>query len=140
MLFESRELILCTVDAKSDPGSWAERHALNLLKRRGWRCLAERWSCRYGELDLMMIKSDRSGLRLLLVEVKARRRCGLDGWGLRAFDKAKRRRLARTLACWQALHPWFEQGHLEVVLALVPLPPSSATVRWIRVSELNNEN
>ena len=60
--------VLCAIDAKSDPGRWAERRALNLLKRRGWRCLAERWSCRYGELDLMMIKSGRSGLRLLIVE------------------------------------------------------------------------
>ena len=84
----------------------------------------------------MMVKSGRSGLRLLLVEVKARRRCGLDGWGLRAFATAKRRRLARTLACWQSCHPWCDQGHLEVVLALVPLPPSCRPVRWIRVPEI----
>ena len=128
--------VLCAIDAKSDPGRWAERRALNLLKGRGWRCLAERWSCRYGELDLMMIKSGRSGLRLLIVEVKARRRCGLDGWGVNAFAAAKRKRLARTVACWQSCHPWSGQGQLEVVLALVPLPPSSRPVRWIRVPEL----
>ena len=128
--------VLWAIDAKSDPGRWAERRALNLLKGRGWRCLAERWSCRYGELDLMMIKSGRSGLRLLIVEVKARRRCGLDGWGVKAFAAAKRKRLARTVACWQSCHPWSGQGQLEVVLALVPLPPSSRPVRWIRVPEL----
>ena len=136
MLCELREQTLCAVDAKSDPGRWAERHALRLLKKRGWQCLSERWSCRYGELDLMMIKSVRSGPRLLMVEVKARRRCGLDGWGVKAFATAKRKRLARTLACWQSCHPWCDQGHLEVVLALVPLPPSSRPVRWIRVPEL----
>ena len=128
--------VLWAIDAKSDPGRWAERRALNLLKGRGWRCLAERWSCRYGELDLMMIKSGRSGLRLLIVEVKARRRCGPDGWGVKAFAAAKRKRLARTVACWQSCHPWSGQGQLEVVLALVPLPPSSRPVRWIRVPEL----
>ena len=136
MLSELCYQILRAVDAKNDPGRWAERHALNLLKRRGWRCLAERWSCRYGELDLMMIKSGRSGLRLLIVEVKARRRCGLDGWGVKAFAAAKRNRLARTVGGWQSCHPWSDQGQLEVVLALVPLPSSSRPVRWIRVPEL----
>ncbi|QNI54450.1 uncharacterized protein family UPF0102 [Synechococcus sp. BIOS-E4-1] len=136
MLSESRELILSAVDAKSDPGRWAEQRALNLLKNRGWSCLDQRWACRYGELDLMMIKPGRSGPRLLMVEVKARRRCGPDYWGLKAFAPMKRRRLARTVACWQSCNPWSDQGHLEVVLALVPLPPSSRPVRWIRVPEL----
>ena len=136
MLSGSRERIVCAVDAKSDPGHWAERRVLKLLKSRGWRCLDQRWTCRYGELDLMMIKSGRSGPRLLMVEVKARSRCGPDGWGLKAFASTKRQRLARTMACWQASNPWCEQGHLEVVLALVPLPPSFRPVRWIRVPEL----
>ena len=136
MLSELCYQILRAVDAKNDPGRWAERRALVLLNSRGWYCLDERWTCRYGEIDLMMMKPGRSGPRLLMVEVKARGRCGLDGWGVRAFAAAKRRRLARTLACWQAHHPWTERGHLEVMLALVPLPPSSRPVRWIRVPEL----
>ena len=135
MLCEFDAAMVCAGDPRSDQGRAAELHVLRLLKSRGWRCLAERWSCRYGELDLMMIKPGRSGPRLLLVEVKARRRCGPDGWGVRAFATAKRRRLARALACWQSLHPWSDTGHLEVVLALVPLPPGSRPVRWVRVPE-----
>ena len=119
-----------------DPGNWAERRALRLLRHRGWSCLAERWSCRYGELDLLMLKSDQNGLRLLVVEVKARRRCGLDRWGISAFDARKRQRMARTLSCWRAGHPWCADASVEVVLALVPLPPSSGHVRWIRVAQL----
>ncbi|WP_413325955.1 YraN family protein [Synechococcus sp. MIT S9503] len=88
------------VDAKSDPGLWAEQRALALLNSRGWHCLDARWTCRYGEIDLMMIKPDRPAPRLLMVEVKARAHCGFDGWGVRAFDAVKRRRLARALACW----------------------------------------
>ena len=135
MLCEFDAAMVCAGDPRSDQGRAAELHVLRLLKSRGWRCLAERWSCRYGELDLIMIKPGRSGPRLLLVEVKARRRCGPDGWGVRAFATAKRRRLARALACWQSLHPWSDTGHLEVVLALVPLPPGSRPVRWVRVPE-----
>ena len=67
----------------------------------------------------MMFKPGRSGPRLLMVEVKCRRRCGFDGWGVRALTAAKRQRLARTLACWQSCHPWSEQGQLEVVLELM---------------------
>ena len=135
MLCEFDAAMVCAGDPRSDQGRAAELHVLRLLKSRGWRCLAERWSCRYGELDLIMIKPGSSGPRLLLVEVKARRRCGPDGWGVRAFATPKRRRLARALACWQSLHPWSDTGHLEVVLALVPLPPGSRPVRWVRVPE-----
>ena len=135
-LSESCDEYVCAVDAKSDPGLWAEQRALALLNSRGWHCLDARWTCRYGEIDLMMIKPDRPAPRLLMVEVKARAHCGFDGWGVRAFDAVKRRRLARAIACWQAHHPWSQRGHLEVVLALVPLPPSGRPVRWIRVPEL----
>ena len=127
---------MCAVSAKRDPGLWAERRALALLNSRGWQCLDARWTCRYGEIDLMMIKTDRPAPRLLMVEVKARAHYGFDGWGVKAFAASKRRRLARTLACLQAQYPWTERGHLEVVLALVPLPPSDRPVRWIRVPEL----
>jgi hypothetical protein len=40
--------------------------------------------------------------RVLVVEVKARRYAGIDGWGAAAFHHTKRRCLARTVACWQA--------------------------------------
>ncbi len=119
-----------------DAGLWAERHVRRLLTNNGWLCRSERWKCRYGEIDLLMIKAHASGLRLLAVEVKARRCCGVDRWGLRAFNRKKRQRLARSLACWQKQHPWSCHGALEVVLALVPLPPTHKSVRWIHITEL----
>ena len=83
-----------------------------------------------------MVKTAPSGFRLLAVEVKARQQKGLDGWGLKAFSRTKRQRLKRALVCWQMQHPWSWQVGFEVVLALVPLPPASCAVRWIRVAEL----
>ena len=73
---------------------------------------------------------------MLVVEVKARRRSGLDGWGIAAFDQAKRRCLARSLQCWQAANPWSEGCCFEVVLALVALPVHRHWVRWIRIETL----
>ena len=124
------------MDGLKDPGQWAEQHARELLVRKGWHCCAQRWRCRYGEIDLLMIKTAPSGLRLLAVEVKARQKKGIDGWGLKAFNRTKRQRLKRALVCWQMQHPWSWQVGFEVVLALVPLPPASCAVRWIRVAEL----
>lgn len=124
------------MDGFKDPGQWAEQRARELLVRKGWHSCAQRWRCRYGEIDLLMIKTAPSGLRLLAVEVKARQKKGIDGWGLKAFNRTKRQRLKRALVCWQMQHPWSWQVGFEVVLALVPLPPASGPVRWIRVAEL----
>jgi putative endonuclease len=74
--------------------------------------------------------------RLLLVEVKGRRRCGPDGWGIGALGPRKRQRLARTWACWQAAHPRWSDWPLEVVCALVPLPPAREPVRWLRLDRM----
>ena len=109
-------------------GRWAEQRALRLLQGRGWRLLSRQWHCRWGELDLILLKPGR----LLLGEVKGRRRCGADGWGLAALDGRKRRRLDRAYRCWLAAHPTHAACTLELVCALVPLPPARGSVRWLR--------
>jgi putative endonuclease len=116
------------ISATQRSGNWAEQRALRLLQRSGWRLLARQWRCRWGELDLLLHKPQR----LLLVEVKSRRRCGPDGWGAASFDAAKRARLEAAYGCWLAAHPRYQRCSLELVLALVPQPPAMAPVRWIR--------
>jgi len=116
------------ISATQRSGNWAEQRALRLLQRSGWRLLARQWRCRWGELDLLLHKPQR----LLLVEVKSRRRCGPDGWGAASFDAAKRARLEAAYGCWLAAHPRYQRCSLELVLALVPQPPATAPVRWIR--------
>ena len=109
-------------------GNWAEQRALRLLQGAGWQVLARQWRCRWGELDLLLHKPQR----LLLVEVKSRGRCGVDGWGLASFTPRKRSRLSRAFDCWLAAHPNYQHCSLELVLALVPQPPAREPVRWIR--------
>ena len=65
-----------------DRGLWAERRSRDLLVANGWCCVDQRWRCRYGEIDLLMLKSSGLKHRLLVVEVKGRSRCGRDAWGL----------------------------------------------------------
>ena len=116
-----------------DQGKLAESMALERLQRRGWRVLNQNWSCKWGELDLVLQK-DR---RLLVVEVKGRRAGHHDRNGLDAFHRNKRRRLARAISCWRSVHPEAEELLLQVILALVPLNPSQAGFRWIDVDRLS---
>jgi len=111
-------------------GGWAEQRALRLLQSRGWSLVARNWSCRWGELDLLVAK----GNRLLLVEVKGRAQAGLDQAGVAGLDWRKRRRVTRAWTCWLADHPDWQHCSLELVCALVPLPPLRGPVRWLRWS------
>jgi len=110
-------------------GDWAEQRALRLLRQRGWRLLDRQWRCRWGELDLVM----RKGQRLLLVEVKARRAASGEAGAVASLRGDKRLRLARSWACWLAAHPHWQSSTVEMVAALVPLPPARLPVRWIRL-------
>ncbi|MFN6337717.1 MAG: YraN family protein [Cyanobacteriota bacterium] len=110
-------------------GRWAEQRALRLLQGRGWRLVSRNWRCRWGELDLVLRKPGR----LLLVEVKGRGPGHRDGDGASALRHHKRLRLERAWACWQAAHPHLADQPVELVAALVPLPPRREPVRWIRL-------
>ncbi|WP_225323078.1 YraN family protein [Synechococcus sp. RSCCF101] len=113
-------------------GRLAEGRALRLLLARGWTLQARNWRCRWGEMDLLMSKGDR----LLLVEVKGRRRQGPDQWGLARFRRGQRRPLERAYGCWLQDHPHWSGATVELVVALVPLPPSRLPVRWLRMQAL----
>ena len=119
-------------------GAQAERYVKQILLAHQWRLLEQNWSCRYGETDLLFTKQSFQTSRILVVEVKARRRSGLDGWGVAAFHQAKRRCLARTVDCWRAANSWSEASCFEVVLALVALPVHRHCVRWIRIDGLDH--
>jgi putative endonuclease len=110
-------------------GRWAEQRALRLLQEQGWSLVSRNWSCRWGELDLVLCKPDR----LLLVEVKGRGPLHRDGGGIGALHRGKRTCLERAWLCWQAEHPHLAHLPMEVVAALVPLPPRRSPVRWLHL-------
>ena len=122
----------CAMTHTDQRGRRAEQRAAALLHQRGWLLLDRNWRCRWGELDLVLLK----GSRLLVVEVKGRSARDRDRGALDAFDASKRRRLARAIRCWRADHPESEHQLLEVVLALVPLNRRMAPVRWLAVDHL----
>jgi len=117
-------------------GRWAEQRVLRLLLLSDWRLLARNWQCRWGELDLVLAKPQR----LLVVEVKGRSAIGPDGGGVAALRAGKRQRLARSCLCWLADHPHHQHDALELVAALVALPPARRPVRWIRLNDWASES
>ena len=114
-------------------GHRAEEIVFQLLQTKGWVLLDRNWSCRWGELDLVLQKDQR----LLVVEVKGRTARRHDRGGLDAFHSRKRRRLARAINCWRSDHPGADYLLLQVVLALVDLSCSMTRVRWFAIHQLS---
>jgi len=50
-------------------GRWGERRCVRFLKRKGLKKLARNFSCKTGEIDLVMVDADGS---IVFVEVKTR--------------------------------------------------------------------
>ena len=50
-------------------GKWGERQCEKFLKRKGLKTLTHNYACKAGEIDLIMVDSDRS---IVFVEVKTR--------------------------------------------------------------------
>ena len=114
-------------------GKKAEAIAFALLEQRGWTLLNQNWRCRFGELDLVLVKPGR----LLVVEVKGRSSRGMDDFGVAATNRRKRRCLARSVSCWRMEHPQFQNHLLQVVLALVRLRSVKPLVQWKTMERLD---
>ena len=57
------------MDRRNGIGAWGEERAAKYLKKQGYRILERNYSCRFGEIDLIV--SDRA--YLVFVEVKLRK-------------------------------------------------------------------
>ena len=78
-------------------GAWAERRALALLKRHGLKLVETNFTCRFGEIDLIM----RDAQTVVFVEVRLR---GSTAYGhpVESVDRRKQQRI-RLSAEWYLL-------------------------------------
>jgi putative endonuclease len=81
-------------------GRWGEKRAERFLRAEGFKTLACGFSCRTGELDLVMVDGDGA---IVFVEVKTR---ADEGFGPieAAITPGKRRRLTRAARYFLASH------------------------------------
>jgi putative endonuclease len=87
------------------------------LRQQHWQILAQRWTCRWGELDLVAFQAQQQ--QLAFVEVKSRRAYSLDQTGLLAITPQKRLRLQRAALSWLARQPDYQGCALRFDVALV---------------------
>lgn len=80
-----------TTTDKQDSGRLAELSAQRFLECQGLRLLNRNWSCRNGELDLVMLDGDT----VVFIEVRYRRHAAWGG-ALESVDRRKQQKLIKA--------------------------------------------
>ena len=96
-------------------GRFGESQAERYLRRRGYRTVKKNFSCRFGEIDLIV--ADRK--YIVFVEVKLRR--SADFAAAREFvTAAKQQRIRTTAALWLSQHETGLQPRFDVIEIYAP--------------------
>ncbi len=96
MLLNRRRLLA----DRAQLGRWGEKRCERYLKAKGLRMLARNFSCKTGELDLVMVDPDGT---LVFVEVKTRTDEGFSP-AEAAVTARKKRRMSRAARYFLAVH------------------------------------
>lgn len=96
-------------------GAWGEGLAAEYLRRRGYRIVAGRYRCRYGEIDIVA----RNWRYLVFVEVKLRKDADF-ALAREYVDSHKQRRLRLAAQCYLAAHPCRQQPRFDVIEIYAP--------------------
>ena len=105
-------------------------------KQQGWTIIAQRWSCRWGELDVVVRSPEEPAAprprTLAFVEVKTRRNKNWDQDGLLALTPTKQTKLIRTAQTFLGQFPDFSEDACRFDVAAVrcdrPSPRSPLTL------------
>ena len=99
-------------------GQWGERRSERLLKRKGLKTLTRNFSCKTGELDLIMVNTDRT---IVFVEVRtiAHREHELHNEPEETVTYPKRLKLMRTAKYFLAAHKIEDRPYRFDIVAIV---------------------
>jgi len=100
-------------------GRWGEKRCERFLKRKGLKKLARNFSCKTGEIDLVMVAPDRS---IVFVEVRTKASESL-GPPESTITPAKKTRLFRTARYFLAANNIENRPYRFDVVTIV-LPPT----------------
>ncbi|WP_409077273.1 YraN family protein [Pseudomonas cichorii] len=117
-----------TGNTRQQAGREAEASALLYLQQQGLRLITQNWSCKRGELDLVMLDGDT----VVFVEVRYRRH---SGWGgaMESVDFRKQEKLiiAAQLFLQQESH-WADYTCRFDVIAVDGDPGKAAPMKWLK--------
>ena len=115
-------------DRRHASGRAAEQHARSHLEQHGLRLLFQNWSCRCGELDLVMLDGDT----VVFVEVRYRRHAAWGG-AVESVDARKRARLAAAAQHFLLQESrWAKHPCRFDVVAISPDDHSHPRLDWIQ--------
>jgi len=106
-------------------GRWGEKRCEKYLKRKGLKTLTRNFSCKTGEIDLVMVDSDRT---LVFVEVKTRANEDFSP-SESAVTKAKKTRMLRTTRYFLAANDIEDRPYRFDVVTIVLGEKGPAQIR-----------
>ncbi len=98
------------LSAKQRQGQGWEQHALSHLRKQGLRLVESNFSCKCGEIDLIM----RDGASLVFVEVRQREGFA-HGGAAASITPAKRRRIVNAAQVYLLRFPQVPPCRIDVV-------------------------
>jgi putative endonuclease len=109
-------------------GREAEAYALRHLQEQGLTLITQNWSCRRGELDLVMLDGDT----VVFVEVRYRRHAGWGG-ALESVDYRKQEKLTLAAQTFlQSESKWADSPCRFDVVAINGNPGSQPPLNWLK--------
>ena len=109
-------------------GKTVELYALNYLNQVGLKTIAQNWSCRFGEIDLIMLEQDT----LVFVEVRYRKSSHFGG-ALGSIDQHKCAKIIKTAEYFLNKYPqWLEHACRFDVITAHPSATEPFTLDWIQ--------
>lgn len=107
-------------------GQLAEKAARSYLERQGLIWLASNYTCRVGEIDLIMEASDGE---LVFVEVRSRN-SGAFGGAVESITYKKKQKLLKTASHYLMTHPL--NGYNGVRFDVVAFEGLFSKLNWIK--------
>ena len=109
-------------------GRWGEKRSQRFLKRKGLKTLTRNFSCKTGEIDLIMVAPDRT---IVFVEVRPRAD-ETFGSAESSITFAKKTRLLRTARYFLATHNIEDRPFRFDVVTIVLGPKGTPQIRYYK--------
>ncbi len=109
-------------------GRWGEKRSQRFLKRKGLKTLTRNFSCKTGEIDLIMVDTDRT---IVFVEVRTRAD-ETFGSAESSITSAKKARLIRTARYFLTTHDIDNRPFRFYVVTIVLGPKGTPQIRYYK--------
>lgn len=108
-----------------EKGRVAEEKALAYLQEQGFKLVSKNYSCRLGEIDLIL----RDKESLVFVEVRSRASAQFGG-GIASITYAKRQKIIKSALHYLMVHKEFSKCAMR--FDVISIDGTSASVTWVR--------